>query len=110
MLNRGGVLLRTPRVRSRKLNRWQRNVKPSLPIGHTVEGNKLVALDGFNFERHKHIIGISGSGKSSFLACICILLLRMGISFFLLDPAGDLGTLLLPLLASSDFFTNPRAY
>src|SRR5260221_9963424 len=84
--------------------------QPSLPLGHTVEGNKLVALDGFNFERHKHIIGISGSGKSSFIASIVVFLLRQGISFCLIDPHGDLAKLIISLLASSDFYSNPRAY
>src|ERR1700730_11648650 len=89
-----------------KTNRWslrmsnlQRSGNPSLPLGHTVEGNKLVTLDGFNFERHKHIIGISGSGKSSFIASIVVFLLRLGISFCLIDPHGDLAKLVLTLLA-----------
>ena len=73
--------------------------KPLLPLGHTVEGNKFVALDGLNFERHKHIIGISGSGKSSFIASIVVFLLRQGISFTLIDPHGDLAKLVLTLLA-----------
>src|SRR5260370_42119222 len=84
--------------------------QPSLPLGHTIEGNKLVVLDGFNFERHKHIIGISGSGKSSFIASIVVFLLRQGISFCLIDPHGDLAKLIISLLASSDFYSNPRAY
>src|SRR5258708_25044030 len=82
----------------------------SLPLGHTVEGNKLVALDGISFVQHKHIIGISGSGKSSFIASIAVFLLRLGISFCLIDPHGDLAKLILSLLASGDFFSNPRAY
>lgn len=92
------------------MSNLQRNASPSLPLGHTVEGNKLVALDGFNFERHKHIIGISGSGKSSFIASIVVFLLRQGISFCLIDPHGDLAKLVLTLLAGSDFYSNPRAY
>src|SRR5258708_33469092 len=98
-----------------KTNRWslnmsnlQRSNKPSLPLGHTVEGNKLVALDGFNFERHKHIIGISGSGKSSCIAAIVVFLLRLNIAFCLIDPHGDLAKLVLTLLAGSDFYSNPK--
>src|SRR2546421_11980211 len=101
--------LKTNRFRSKKLSQLQRN-KPTLPLGHTVEGNKLVTLDGFNFERHKHIIGISGSGKSSFIAAIVVLLLRQGISFCLIDPHGDLAKLIISLLIGSDFYNNPRAY
>ena len=84
--------------------------QPLLPLGHTVEGNKLVALSGIDFVRHKHIIGVSGVGKSSFLASCTLLVLRQGIPFILLDPHGDLAKLDLSLLASSDFFKNPRAY
>src|SRR5438876_1763439 len=100
---------KTNRFRSKKLSQLQRN-KRTLPLGHTVEGNKLVALDGFNFERHKHIIGISGSGKSSFIASIVVFLLRQGIAFCLIDPHGDLAKLVLTLLAGSDFYSNPKAY
>src|SRR5260370_8853246 len=84
--------------------------QPSLPLGHTIEGNKLVILDGFNFERHKHIIGISGSGKSSFIASIVVFLLRQGVFFCLIDPHGDLAKLIISLLSSRNFYNNPRAY
>jgi len=88
----------------------QRNVQPSLPLGYTVEGNKFVTLTGTDFERHKHIIGISGSGKSSFLASCALLLLKQGVPFTLIDPHGDLCKLILSLLVSSDFFRHPKAY
>jgi DNA helicase HerA-like ATPase len=84
--------------------------QPVLPLGHTVDGNKLVTLDGISFVQHKHIIGISGSGKSSFIASIVVFLLRQGISFCLIDPHGDLAKLIISLLASSNFYNNPRAY
>jgi hypothetical protein len=92
------------------MSRLQHNIQPSLALGSTVEGNKLVTLTGFDFERHKHIIGVSGSGKSSFLASCAILLLKQGVPFTLIDPHGDLCKLILSLLASSDFFRNPKAY
>lgn len=92
------------------MNQSQRNRQPSLVLGSTVEGNKFVTLTGFDFEQHKHIIGVSGSGKSSFLASCAILLLRQGVPFCLIDPHGDLAKLTLSLLASGDFFHDPRAY
>ncbi len=87
-------------------------LQPVLPLGHTVVGNKPVALSGIDFERHKHIIGISGSGKSSFIASIALFLLRLGIAFCLIDPHGDLCLLILSLLASSssNFFSKKKAY
>src|SRR6266699_1993567 len=95
---------------SRNMDNSQRNVQPSLPLGYTVEGNKFVTLTGTDFERHKHIMGISGSGKSSFLASCALLLLKQGIPYTLIDPHGDLAKLILTLLASGDFFRHPQAY
>jgi hypothetical protein len=92
------------------MHKLQHKPQPSLVLGSTVEGNKRVTLTGFDFERHKHIIGVSGSGKSSFLASCALLLLRQGVPFCLIDPHGDLAKLILSLLAGSDFFRNPRAY
>ncbi len=92
------------------MSKLQHKPQPALVLGTTVEGNKVVTLTGIDFERHKHIIGISGSGKSSFLASCALLLLRQGVPFTLVDPTGDLATLILSLLASSDFFSNPKAY
>src|SRR5438034_11386378 len=101
---------KTNRVWSLKMHKLQHKPHPSLVIGSTVEGNKLATLTGFDFERHKHIIGVSGSGKSSFLASCALLLLRQNVPFCLIDPHGDLAKLILSLLASSDFFRDPRAY
>jgi len=92
------------------MTKLQHKQQPALVLGTTVEGNKVVTLTGIDFERHKHIIGISGSGKSSFLASCALLLLRQGVPFTLVDPTGDLATLILSLLASSDFFRNPKAF
>ena len=90
------------------IHRWQPN-EPVLKLGHTREG-KPFTLTGQDFARHKHIMGISGSGKSYFLASLALLLFRQGVSFCLVDPHGDLAKLILTLLAGSDYFTDPRAY
>ena len=88
----------------------QRKFQPSLVLGHTVEGKHLFALSGTDFEKHKVISGITGAGKSFFLASIFLWLFRLGVTVLLIDPNGDLAKLILTLLASSDYFTNPRAY
>ncbi len=88
----------------------QHNRKPFLLLGTTSEGNKTVSLTGVDFERHKWIQGITGSGKSTFLAWIAVSLLRQGIAFTLIDPHGDLCRFILSLLAQSDFFSNPQAF
>src|SRR6266700_1087435 len=83
--------------------------QPSLQLGHTREGMPFT-LTGSDFARHKHIMGISGSGKSYFLASLALLLFSQGIAFCLIDPHGDLAKLILTLLAGSDYFTDRRAY
>src|SRR6266567_8046004 len=93
-----------------KMHNSQHKPQPALVLGTTVEGNHMVTLTGTDFERHKHIMGISGSGKSSFLASCALLLLKQGVPFTLIDPHGDLAKLILSLLASSNFFSNPKAY
>src|SRR2546421_7354498 len=91
-----------------KQHQWQHN-EPSLQLGHTREG-KPFTLTGELFARHKHIMGISGSGKSYFLASLAVLLFSQGISFCLFDPHGDLAKLILALLAGSDYFSDPRGF
>ncbi|HYT41176.1 MAG TPA: ATP-binding protein, partial [Methylomirabilota bacterium] len=88
----------------------QHKPQPSLVLGSTVGGNKLVTLTGIDFERHKVLSGISGSGKSTFIAWIAVSLLRQSIPFIIIDPHGSLAKLILSLLASSDYFRNPKAY
>src|SRR5437879_5136457 len=83
--------------------------QPFLLLGTTSEGN-AVTLTGSDFEWHKVISGITGSGKSTFLAWIAISLLRQGIAFSLIDPHGDLCRLILQLLLSSDFFSSQRSF
>ena len=84
--------------------------QPFLPLGYTSQGNRLVTLTGSDFTCHKHLLGVSGSGKSSYLASVAVFLLRQGIAFMLIDPHGDLAKLVLTLLASGDFFAREKAY
>lgn len=44
---------------------------------------------------HMHVMGVSGSGKSRFLAWLALELQRIGLPFVLLDPHGDMGKLVL---------------
>ncbi len=45
--------------------------------------------------QHAHVIGVSGSGKSRFLAGFFLSLLRLGLPATLIDPHGDLARLVL---------------
>src|SRR5437588_2099800 len=82
--------------------------KPLLVLGSDA-GGKFI-LTGSDFELHKVISGITGSGKSTFLAWIALSLLRQGVAFSLIDPHGDLCRLILQLLLSSDFFSNKKSF
>src|SRR6266702_644108 len=91
------------------MSKLQRSRQPLLHIGST-RGGESITLTGSDFERHKWIIGITGSGKSTFLAWIALLLLRQEIAFCIIDPHGDLCRLILSLLAGSGFFNHDKAY
>jgi hypothetical protein len=93
-------LMKQPRLRQNE---------PFLQLGHTREGKPFV-LTGTDFERHKVISGITGSGKSYFLASLLLFLFSQGVTVLLIDPNGDLAKLIITLLAGSDYFTDPRAY
>src|SRR6266567_8432727 len=93
---------------SLNMSNLQRKRQPLLHIGST-RGGESITLTGSDFERHKWIMGITGSGKSTFLAWIALSLLRLGIAFCVIDPHGDLARLIVSLLASSDFFKTEKA-
>jgi hypothetical protein len=59
---------------------------------------------------HTHIIGVSGSGKSRYLASLYVQLLKSGTGVTLIDPHGDLTKLILGILAEEGFFRDPQAY
>lgn len=60
---------------------------------------------------HTWCVGRSGFGKSRWLCSLIVLLLRHGISFTLIDPAGDLAQLVLKQLISLGYFdARPAAF
>ena len=59
---------------------------------------------------HVHVIGVSGSGKSRFLAGLYLDLLTHGLPATLIDPHGDLAQLVLAHLVAQGFFDRPGAY
>lgn len=59
---------------------------------------------------HMHCIGITGSGKSRFLAGLYLELYRRGLSATLIDPHGDLSRLVLATLVHRGAFRNPQAF
>lgn len=62
-------------------------------------------------QSHKHIQGVSGSGKSYLLAKTYVdLVTRCGIPAALIDPHGDLAHDALRLLVDTGYFSRPDAY
>ena len=59
---------------------------------------------------HIHCIGVSGVGKSRFLAGLFLTLLNHGLSATLIDPHGDLARLVLAHLIKSGFYNTPQAF
>lgn len=58
---------------------------------------------------HAYVIGISGSGKSRFLAGLYLSLLRAGLPTTLIDPHGDLAQFVLAHLVADGTFRDPKA-
>ena len=58
---------------------------------------------------HKHVIGLTGQGKSKFLASVFVQLLNQGIGCALIDPHADLAADILGTLVDAGFFARPGA-
>src|SRR6266851_1022020 len=104
-----GSVWETARDRMLKMSSLRRKPQPFLHLGTTSEGESIT-LTGQEFERTKWVQGVSGSGKSTFLAWVALSLLRLGIPVVLIDPHGDLARLCLNLLAQTDFFSRDIAF
>jgi hypothetical protein len=92
----------------------QHRPKPhSLTIGKTGKWPLYllpVVLRGRELEKHKHIMGISGAGKSKLNAHIATSLLLQGQPCSVVDPHADLTHDVLAILFDRGYFKNPDAY
>lgn len=59
---------------------------------------------------HKHVMGLTGQGKSKALASLFLQLLKQRIGCALIDPHADLANDVLANLVATGFFRDPRAY
>lgn len=59
---------------------------------------------------HKHVIGLTGQGKSKLLASMFVQLLEQGEAAGLIDPHGDLAVDILRLLISRGFYRKAVDY
>ncbi len=67
-------------------------------------------LHGAQINTHLHAIGVSGSGKSRFLASYFLQLLEAGHAGALIDPHGDLAHLCLDHLIQQGRYKNPHMF
>src|SRR5215208_134838 len=89
------------------------NVKQVIPLGtyerlwwEKLLGQKArsYTLPLKNAKSHFHVIGVSGSGKSRFLAHLYLSLLERGYPATLIDHHGELAELVLATLAASGVY------
>lgn len=71
---------------------------------------KTLKLDRHDALSHLHVIGVSGSGKSRFLAGFYVNLIEAGLPATLIDPHGDLAKLVLEMLVSRGYPTEKLVY
>jgi hypothetical protein len=83
----------------------RRRDTPRLVFGHQVAlprlwrpWSRLVTLEGPAIHQHKHVIGLTGQGKSKLLASMFAQLHSQGIACGLIDPHSDLALDCLRLL------------
>ena len=78
---------------------------PNIILGtHGLFNWRRISLDAHAVATHKHVIGLTGQGKSKFLANYCLQLFEQGIPFCLVDPHAELADDLLFLLSDRGHF------
>lgn len=84
---------------------------PIIPLGTQPDSlwrTRTLGIPLSDIYHHGHIIGVSGSGKSRFLASLYMDLFRRGIGATLIDPHGDLTRLILGSLVQEKQPINER--
>ncbi|TAK28852.1 MAG: DUF87 domain-containing protein [Chloroflexota bacterium] len=71
---------------------------------------RLLSLTVEQIKTHAHVIGVSGSGKSRFLAGLFLSMLENGLPATLIDPHGDLARLVLAHLVRKGVYRDPKAH
>ncbi len=85
---------------------------PSLLLGSVEEGwsKRAFHLGPAEVATHKHVIGITGQGKSRLLQAMFVQLLHQGVGASMIDPHRDLARDTLRYLIQQGFFDRPEAY
>lgn len=91
---------------------WPFRTRPRLTLG--TYGPPLLGgrctLDAKQVASHKHVMGLTGQGKSKLLVSLAVQLINQGIGCAVIDPHADLATDILAVLIDQGFFARPRAY
>ncbi len=80
----------------------------SIVLGTGATG-RPVLLTGRQVATHKRVWGLTGSGKSMFLAALAVQLLNNGIACAVIDPHGDLVEDILRILLKTGYFEQAEA-
>jgi Type IV secretion-system coupling protein DNA-binding domain len=93
------------------LSRWSFGRRPSLTLGTYGPSflGRPFRLGAAGIAAHKHVIGLTGQGKSKFLASMFMQLFQQGIGCALIDPHADLANDVLGALADAGHFARPDA-
>lgn len=93
------------------MRRWLGRGSPSVAIGSYGSPwlRRHLRLSGTQLARHKHLIGVTGQGKSKLMAAIMQQLILQGVGVALIDPQADLALDLMASLQSAGFFARPDA-
>ncbi len=91
---------------------WPTWRQPAIPLGTFGPPllERRLKVPVHEIKTHGHVIGISGSGKSRFLAGLFLMLHNLGLAATLVDPHGDLARLILAHLVAQGFFNDPGAF
>jgi len=91
---------------------WRAARAPRITLGSTDPAllYRRVTLSREEVCQHAHVIGVTGSGKSRFLAGLFLELIQAGYAATLIDPHGDLARLVLGHLIDRGFYTTPDAF
>ncbi len=94
--------------------RGQSNPKPSLFLGHSHGSfpflKRQVALTGPEYEKHIHILGTTGVGKSKLNAHIAVSQIMEGTACSIIDPHSDLTHDTLSMLLDAGYFSRGDAF
>jgi hypothetical protein len=92
--------------------RWFSRSRPRLHLGHT--GPPFLRLPyilgGREVNTHRHVMGLTGQGKSKLLAAIFVQLYTQGVPCALIDPHADLAHDVLAALHDRGTFADANGY